>query len=88
MKAELNIDHQELVKEVTREVIKALKPMLSNNSDGDRLLTTEELCEYLKVDKGWIYQQVHSKAIPFNKAGNKLRFRKTEIDKYLSNGRK
>jgi excisionase family DNA binding protein len=89
MKAELNIDHQELVEEVTREVIKALRPLINpKGRDGDRLLTTNELCDYLRVDRGWVYQQVHSKAIPFHKAGNKLRFRKIEIDKYLSKGRK
>lgn len=29
MKAELNIDTQEIVREITREVIRALMPMLS-----------------------------------------------------------
>ncbi len=88
MKAELNIDTEELEERITQRVIEALKPLLSRNEDSDRILTTGELCEYLLVDKGWVYQQVHSSAIPYLKAGNKLRFRKADIDQYLANGRK
>jgi excisionase family DNA binding protein len=88
MNAVINIDHQELVEEITEKVIAALKPMLSSNADGDRLMVIEELCEYLQVEKGWVYQQVHSKSIPYLKAGGKLRFRKAEIDKYLVKAKK
>lgn len=87
MKAELNIDTQELVKEITREVVKTLQPLLDGKMEAEnKLFTVEDLCAYLQVDKGWVYQQVHSKAIPYLKANAHLRFRKSAIDKYLSNG--
>ncbi len=83
VKAELHIDHQELVGEIAERVVEALKPMLSSKEGEDRLMSAEDLCKYLQVENNWIYQQVHSKSIPFLKAGNKLRFRKSEIDEYL-----
>ncbi len=89
MKIELeNKDIEHIVQEVTERIIKTLKPVLVNNGTPDRLMTTTELCDYLQVKEGWVYQQVHSKTIPHLKAGSKLRFRKADIDKYLSNDKK
>ncbi len=89
MKIELeNTDIEHIAEVVSGRLLEILKPMLSNSGDADRLMTTENLCKYLQVKEGWIYQQVHSKTLPYLKAGNKLLFRKADIDKYLSNGRK
>ena len=89
MKIELEkADIEHIAEVITDRIMVTLKPMLSNSGDADRLMTTENLCKYLQVKEGWIYQQVHSKTLPYLKAGNKLLFRKADIDKYLPNGRK
>lgn len=86
MKLELEqADIQAIARDVTSEVLKALMPILDGKGAKDAIFTIEDLCEYLHVEKGWVYQQVHSKTIPYLKAGKHLRFRKTDIDKYLTN---
>lgn len=40
----------------------------------------DELADYLKLTKPSIYTRVHNCTIPFYKVGNKLRFKKSEID--------
>ncbi len=74
--------------ETAEKVIEALKLMLSYNAKDDRLMTTDELCEYLKVKRDWVYQQRYAGTIPYLKSGGKLCFRKSEIDEYLKNHKK
>ncbi len=83
IKAELNIDTQELVREITQEVVKAIRPMLSGKAEDNTILDVDGLAEYLSVKSNWIYQQTHLNAIPYHKLGSQLRFRKREIDKWL-----
>jgi excisionase family DNA binding protein len=59
------------------------KKNISPNHD-DEIMTVDELTAYLKVDKRWIYAQTHLNCIPYFKAGNFLRFRKSLIDKHFS----
>jgi len=81
MKAEINIDTDELVS----KVINAIKPMLTKqNKQDDGLYTVEGLAEYLKVSKQWIYERIHLNEIPFSKIGKFPRFRKSDIDNWLS----
>jgi excisionase family DNA binding protein len=61
-------------------VVERLKGHISINKKEDGFLTVDELADYLKVKKSWIYQKVHSKDIKYHKIGNKLRFKKSEID--------
>jgi excisionase family DNA binding protein len=48
-------------------------------------MTVEELADYLKAKKSTIYDKVHTKSIPFLKNGNRLRFRRKDIDIWLLN---
>ncbi len=86
MKAELNIDHQELVKEITQAVVNALRPFLNKKED-DILLTVSALADYLGVTKGWIYKRTMFKEIPHYKKGHFVTFKKTEIDAWLNSQR-
>jgi excisionase family DNA binding protein len=85
MKAELNIDTQELVKEIAKEVIRELKPLLLNNGkpEDDTLFSVDSLSEYLQVSPQWVYERVHLKEIPHVKIGKFPRFKKSEIDRWL-----
>ena len=49
----------------------------------DRLLTTQEVCELLKVSKTYIYWLTHQRKIPYIKMQGHLRFRQSDIDEWL-----
>lgn len=85
MKAELTLP-PELVKEIAKEVIELLKPMLSGNGkpENDVILDVPGLAEYLKVSHKWIYERVQFKEIPYQKIKGLLRFRKKDIDRWLN----
>ena len=83
MKTELNIDTQELVREISQEVVKAIRLLLNGKSEDDTILDVEGLAKYLSVKPNWIYQQTHLNAIPSYRLSSQLRFRKRDIDKWL-----
>jgi excisionase family DNA binding protein len=84
MKIELERhDIEHLSNKVAEIVFEKLKDHSLSKREEDTLLTVDELAGYLKVKKTWIYQRVHAKEIPYHKVGNKLRFRKSEIDNDL-----
>jgi excisionase family DNA binding protein len=47
------------------------------------LLNIDDLAAYLKVKKSAIYDMVFRKRIPFTKIGNRLRFSKELIDRWI-----
>lgn len=55
----------------------------------ENLLTTDQLAQYLRVDKFTIYRLVGRKKIPAFRVGNQWRFKQSLIDEWLmknSNG--
>ena len=57
----------------------------------EKLLTVEEIADYLRVQPSTIYQWTHQGYIPHIKLGSFVRFRVSQVDKWLesrtSNGR-
>ena len=51
--------------------------------EGAKLLTIQEVCELLKVSKGYVYWLTHRRKIPFIKMQGHLRFRRSDIDSWL-----
>ena len=49
----------------------------------DKLLTVEEIAEYLNLKPSTIYQWTHQGFIPHIKIGNRVRFRMSQIEKWL-----
>jgi excisionase family DNA binding protein len=49
----------------------------------DTLLTTEQVAQYLKVDKFTVYRLVTQRKLPAYKVGNQWRFSEKLIDKWL-----
>ncbi|MBI5286010.1 MAG: helix-turn-helix domain-containing protein [Deltaproteobacteria bacterium] len=85
MKAELNIDTQELESRITQKVINALKPLLaSGKAEDDNIYTVKTLAKRLVVSEKWIYERIQFKEIPFYKIGGHVRFCKREIDHWLN----
>ncbi len=83
MKAELNIDTQEIIKEITQEVIKAIRPLLNGKAEDDTIFTVKTLAKYLEVSDQWVYERVHLKEIPYIKMGKFPRFKRSDIDRWL-----
>ena len=62
MKAEIQIDTKELAGQITQEVIRAIRPLLSRSkADAGSLFTVESLAEYLSVTHQWVYERVQPK---------------------------
>jgi excisionase family DNA binding protein len=51
----------------------------------EKLLTTEQVATYLKIDKFTVYRLVTQKKIPAFKVGNQWRFKKKLLDAWLKN---
>jgi len=49
----------------------------------EKLLTVEEIAEYLNLKPSTIYQWTHQGFIPYIKLGSRVRFRTTQIEKWL-----
>ncbi len=56
------------------------------HQDNDPLLTVEEVAEFLRVPKTWIYEHTRPSSrspLPHVKLGKYLRFRRTDIEEFL-----
>lgn len=87
MKTELE---QKDIDAIVQRMVEVFKPILvdltnSHQSKSDELMDVKGLAQYLKVKKSWIYEKVHKKEIPFQKAGRFLLFKKKDIDLWLKN---
>jgi len=75
------------IEKIVDSVVYQLASLLRQNSKSDdsELMDVKGLAEYLKVKESWVYEKIHTKKIPFVKAGRFPRFRKKHIDKWLAN---
>lgn len=88
MKAEISIP-PELVSAIVDDVVARLKPILTglqtNPSKADDLMGVEELGKFLGgVSRDWIYQRTAGNEIPFVKVGRMIKFRRSDIDRWLA----
>ena len=83
----IEIDDTVLIDTIVEKVFEKLKPLLNNSHDSkdNELMDVKGLAGYLKVKESWVYEKIHTKQIPFQKAGRFPRFRKKNIDKWLEN---
>jgi len=88
LKIELEIP-ESVSQAIADAVVARLKPILSglqtNPSQVDGLMGVAELRKYLGgVSKDWIYQRTSNNEIPFIKIGHLIKFRRSDIDRWLS----
>ena len=57
---------------------------MNDQQKPERLMTLEEVAEYLRLSVHTIYKMAQKGKIPALKAGKKWRFRKEDIDKWLN----
>ena len=76
----------ELVDAISNDLAKKILPLLPTNNARVReqdLLDVDSLAKYLNVQKTWVYDRVKFNEIPYIKMRKYLRFKKTQIDKWL-----
>jgi len=60
----------------------------SRNGAAVRLVTVQELAEFLQVPESWVYARTATNEIPHVRVGRYVRFKKGEVMAWLaSNGR-
>ncbi len=81
----VEFDTQEIEERITQAVVCALKPLLAKGKvEDDTVFDVKALAKYLSVSAKWIYERTQLKEIPYYKIGGQLRFRKSDIDKWLA----
>ncbi len=83
----IEIDDTDLIDSIVGKLLERLEPLLeqSPKANDNKLMDVKGLAEYLKVKESWVYEKIHTKQIPFRKAGKFPRFRKKHIDIWLEN---
>ena len=83
----IEIDDSKLINDIVDRVVERITPLLKqdSHSNNNEMLTVDELADYIKVKTSWVYEKVHTREIPFYKAGKFPRFRKKHIDLWLLN---
>ncbi len=79
------------VVELSQKIDLILNKVLENEAvEGDKLLTIEELRDFLpeKPAKQTIYQWASARQIPYEKYGKRLYFRRSAVSRWLENGRR
>ncbi|MDP4286232.1 MAG: helix-turn-helix domain-containing protein [Bacteroidota bacterium] len=83
--------HEDLSGLIQEAVQKGIQNSLSQYQENTKLpelLNISQAAEYLNLAKQTLYGFTSNREIPFIKKGKKLYFRKSDLDKWLSEGRK
>jgi excisionase family DNA binding protein len=65
---------------------KSEAPAPSSSSDGDQILTTRMVADYLHCHLSTVYRLVKDGRIPHFKLGGDLRFQKSAIEEWIEKG--
>ena len=58
---------------------------LMDDKNEDKVLTTEDACQFLSISRQTLYKLVKSKKIPGRKVGDNYRFLKSALIRYFKN---
>ena len=78
-----------MVVEINKKIDLLIADKVTQVKNEDYLMTVEDLRDYLPESpaRQTVYGWVNDRRIPFDKHGRRLYFRKSKIDKWISNGR-
>ena len=73
------------LKEVIKSIIyEAIKDEVSVEDSGvDTMLTTDEVCEYLRISRPTLHRWKRDRIVPHIKIGKNIRYRQSDLDKAL-----
>ena len=79
-----------LVEKINKKIDLLIADRVVQVKNEDYLLTMEDLRDYLPENtaRQTVYAWVNDRKIPFEKYGRRLYFRKSDIDKWIANGRR
>lgn len=76
---------REEIRRVVREELR-LPLVAEQPSVAQELWDVRQVATYLRASESWVYKLASSRRIPCQRTGRLLRFRKDEIDAWLSRG--
>ncbi len=74
-------DIKKLVIDIVNELKKSEKPIEERPSE--RLLTTNEACEFLRCSKPTLHRMKKNGTIPFIRLGSNIRYKQTDLEKLI-----
>ncbi|MFO8234297.1 MAG: helix-turn-helix domain-containing protein [Bacteroidales bacterium] len=79
----------ESLQELNEKVDTLISMQKNQTPEKDRFMKLDELVEYLpeRPSKATVYRWVSQRKIPVHKEGKSILFKKSEINKWLKNGR-
>lgn len=86
---DFKIDHEALkvmVKDVVKEVLQDFQTT-ENQQGENELMTSKEAAKFLHLSQNTIYQKASQMEIPHFKRGKRIYFQKSELLKYIEEGR-
>lgn len=84
LRVQFEIEVQELIREIAKEVVKQLAPARRDVSETNQeFFTVKTLAKYMQVSDQWVYERIQKNEIPFIKVGKFPRFRRVDIDAWL-----
>jgi excisionase family DNA binding protein len=57
--------------------------VIAGHTVSAELMTPNEVCDFLKITKDWLYDQIQAERIPHIRLGRHLRFRRSDLQQYL-----
>lgn len=87
----IELEHTDLQK-IADMVAERLRPMLQpevpvvGRAD-DSIMDIPELCRYLAVKERWVRGKISQQGIPYFRLGNRIRFSRQAIDRYMKANR-
>lgn len=69
----------------SKNLEKAVNAMAKSKSPPDKVMTIEELSEYLKISRSTLYKLAQEGKLPAQKVGRHWRFHRDAVDAWLKN---
>ena len=70
------------------ESLKAIILAQQPATQRDEIMTIEDASEFIRLAKPTVYALVSNRQIPFSKKGKRLYFRRSELERWVTSGRR
>jgi excisionase family DNA binding protein len=77
------IDIKKIVIDIVNEMRKNEQPTVEAEKPEERLLTTNEACEFLRCSKPTLHRMKKNGTIPFIRLGSNIRYKQTDLEKLI-----
>jgi len=81
---EIQIDDKDIDRIASRLINMLQGSIVTSKQPESKIMDVEELSTLLRVEKTWVYKQIQFKSIPHFHAGKYPRFKRMEIDNWIT----